>query len=491
MRLKLHIAVILLLFSLTGIGQIKRPEAYLSYATFNTPAGQSYFETYLNVKGNTVRFGKGVDSGYQCKVKISVLFKRGDSVKLADSYNLLSKETFDTVHRLDFIGVRRYWLPKGNYSLLLKIEDKNNPVSGSISVNTKVSVGSIADSVAISDAEMIVSYAPSSQAAAFTKSGYEMVPYVYSFYPQEINNLNFYVEIYNTMKVFQGNKFAVQYFIENAETHTKLNDFSHTTVYSPDSVIPILGGFDMQQLASGKYNLVVAVVDKNNKIMTAREYSFYRSNATATPKYSRRDGVTNLEGTFVTNIQNKDTLIEDVKELYPIANTDERNFINNIEAWVNDTVLLRQFMYNFWVGRNPANPEEEWKTYKTQVDAVNKTFGTTNRKGYQSDRGRVYLQYGAPSHREVETINPATYPYEIWQYYKMNDGETDRKFIFYEPSLATNDFVLLHSTARGEIQNRQWQFFLYKQTIGPYNVDQNSMDDPSGEDPLEQFNNPH
>src|ERR1700741_189481 len=105
MRLKLYIAVILLLFSLISIGQIKRPEAYLSYAAFNTPAGQSYFETYLNIKGNTVRFGKGTDSGYQCKVKVSVLFKMGDSVKLADSYNLLSKETFDTTHRLDFIGV--------------------------------------------------------------------------------------------------------------------------------------------------------------------------------------------------------------------------------------------------------------------------------------------------------------------------------------------------------------------------------------------------
>jgi len=489
MRLKLYIAVILLLFSLISIGQIKRPEAYLSYAAFNTPAGQSYFETYLNIKGNTVRFGKGTDSGYQCKVKVSVLFKMGDSVKLADSYNLLSKETFDTTHRLDFIGVRRYWLPKGDYALLLKIEDKNNPVSGSISVNTKVNVGSTADSVAISDAEMIVSYAPSNQSAAFTKSGYEMVPYVYNFYSQEINNLNFYVEIYNTLKVFQSSKLAVQYFIENAETHTKLNDFSHITVYSADSVIPILGGFDMQKLASGKYNLVVTVVDKNNKVITRREFGFYRSNAAASPQYSRKDGITNTQGTFVSRIRSKDTLLEDVKEFYPIATVDERNFINAISI-KDDTILLQRFFYNFWIARAPNNPEESWMDYKKQVDAVNVLFSTTNKKGYQTDRGRVYLQYGAPSQRDKETINPVSYPYEIWEYYKMKDGQTDKKFVFYEPSLATNDYVLLHSTARGEIQNRQWQMVLYGQTVGPYSVDQNSFADPSGEDTQDQFSNP-
>jgi GWxTD domain-containing protein len=490
MRPKLYIAVALLFLSIAGISQIKRPEAYLSYASFNTPAGQSYIETYLTVKGSTVRFGKVADSGYQCKVKISVLFKKGDSIKLADSYNLLSKTTADTLTFLDFIGERRYWLPKGEYTVLLRIEDKNNPLAGSVSVNTKVSVGSSTQNIDVSDAEMIVSYSPTAQAGAFTKSGYEMVPYVYNFYPQNINNLNFYVEVYNTMKVFQGSKFAVHYFIESAETKTPVNGFSHTAVYVPDSVIPILGGFGIEKLSSGKYNLVVSVVDKNNTSIISREFSFYRSNAIAN-EYSKKEGITNIEGTFVAHIRPKDTLLEDVKELYPIANIDERNFINNIEVWANDTVLLRQFLYNFWVGRNPANPEQEWKDYKKQVDAVNKTFSTTNRKGYQTDRGRVYLQYGAPSQRDVETINPATYPYEIWEYYKMSDGQTDKKFVFYEPSLATNDFELLNSTARGEIHNRQWQMVLYKQTVGPYNVDQNSMDDPSGEDALDQFSNPH
>lgn len=489
MRPKLYIAIALILFSLTGISQVKRPIAYLSYASFTTSTGQSYFETYLTVKGNTVNFGKGTDSSYQSKVNIKILFKKGDSTKMTDNYNLLSQETKDTISKLDFSGVKRYWLPKGIYTVYLKIEDKNNPISGSVSVNTKIVIENTKDSVAISDAEMITSYSPATQSGLFTKSGYNMAPYVYNFYPQGMKTMNFYVEIYNTLKFFSGSKLAVKYYLENADTHTGLNDFSHTAVYAPDSVIPVLGGFNIENVPSGRYNLVVSVIDKNNKAVASRQFGFYRSNALAAPQYSKRDGIVNIAGTFVSHIRNKDTLLQDVKELYPIANLDELQFINAVSDR-DDTVLLQRFLYNFWVARTPTDPEQGWKDYKVQVDAVNMSFTTVNKKGYMTDRGRVYLKYGAPSQRTKETLNPNTYPYEIWEYYKLPDGETDKKCIFYEPSLATNDYVLLHSTIRGEVQNRQWQMALYARTVGPYSVDQNNFTDPSGEDTQDEFNNP-
>jgi len=197
-----------------------------------------------------------------------------------------------------------------------------------------------------------------------------------------------------------------------------------------------------------------------------------------------------IAGTFVMAITTKkDTLLEDVRCLYPIANTDELSFFNEIHAGT-DTTLLRRFLYNFWVIHSPANPGQGWIDYYKQVKFVNKLFGTINKKGYQSDRGRVYLQYGAPDQRDKETMNPLSYPHEIWEYYKMKDGQVDKKFVFYEPSLATNDFILLHSTARGEVQNSQWQLVLYGQTTGPYDVDQNQATDPSGENNLDEFSNP-
>ena len=40
------------------------------------------------------------------------------------------------------------------------------------------------------------------------------------------------------------------------------------------------------------------------------------------------------------------------------------------------------------------------------------------------------------------------------------------KFLFYNPTLAGEDFMLLHSNARGEINNPRWERELYKRNAG-------------------------
>ncbi len=489
MRLKIYIAIALLLPFLKGYSQAKGPEAYFSYASYNTPSGSSYFETYFTISGNTVKYIKNDSSQYQSKIQISIKFSQKDSVKLSDVYNLLSQPAIDISKKPDFSAVQRYWLPKGEYDIQVKIEDKNNPTSKAVSVKGKVEIGYSADSLAISDAELIMSYSPSQHPKAYTKSGYDMVPYVYSFYPQSLKELNFYIEIYNTIKTFSDSKFVIKYFLESAETHNPITEYSSLSVYKADTVIPILGTFNIEKLPTGKYNLVVAVVDKSNKTITERGYGFYRYNPISVTASKNLDKI-DIKGTFAAYISTKnDSLREDVKCLYPIANTEDRSFIDDINLHA-DTNLLRRFFYNFWAMHFPSDPQQGWIDYLKQVKFVNKLFSTLTKKGYMADRGRVYLQYGAPSQRDQSKINPATYPYEIWEYYQMKDGQVDKKFIFYEPSLATNDFILLHSTAIGEVQDRQWQLKLYTQTIGPYNVDQNNVEDPSGENTLDEFSNP-
>ena len=59
--------------------------------------------------------------------------------------------------------------------------------------------------------------------------------------------------------------------------------------------------------------------------------------------------------------------------------------------------------------------------------------------------------------------DPSAPPYEIWSYNEFPQTlQNNVKFIFYNPSLAPGDFVLLHSTARGELNNPNWERDLYK-----------------------------
>ena len=523
MRLKTFIFISLLLGSLKVFAQAKGPEAYLGCASFNTPSGTSYFETYITISGNSLVFGKNTNGQYEGKVKISVQFTQGDSVKASDAYNVLSPFIVDTNKKLtlrevnvpaaadrddtvlvnrnidsankrpDFSAVRRYWLPKGEYSIEIKIEDKNNPTAKVVSVKGKVNIGYSIDTIAISDAELLMSYSETKKPGSLTKNGYDMVPYVYSFYPAEIRALNFYTEIYNTAKILPSSKFVIKYYIESDDSHTALSDYIKWTVHESDTVVPILGGFNIEKLHTGRYNLVVEVIDKNDKKLASREYNFIRNNPIDNQNVVNKNLVeVSIAGTFVAEIRNKDSLREFVKCLTPIANSDDRYFIDLVNSKT-DTVLLKRFFYNFWVSHNPVDPKKAWNDYYLQVQLVNHKFGTSYKKGYQTDRGRVYLEYGAPSQRDQSTINADSYPYEIWEYYKLADGESDKKFIFYEPSLATNDFVLLHSTVKGEVQNRQWQQVLYGQLLmPPTSIDQNNLPIPSqtGDNVLDEFNNP-
>jgi hypothetical protein len=95
--------------------------------------------------------------------------------------------------------------------------------------------------------------------------------------------------------------------------------------------------------------------------------------------------------------------------------------------------------------------------------------------GYATDRGRVYLQYGPPNTMSDHYAEPSAYPYEIWHYYKLG-SQSNRKFVFYNPDLVSNDFVLLHSDAQGELPNSRWEMDLHKRDTQSNDFDKESKD---------------
>lgn len=117
-------------------------------------------------------------------------------------------------------------------------------------------------------------------------------------------------------------------------------------------------------------------------------------------------------------------------------------------------------------------------------------FKCGKQKGYYSDRGRVYLQYGAPSQRSMQPNEPNAYPYEIWQYYRTTDASTgaffsNRKFVFVNKMLGDECYMLIHSDMRGELNNPRWQFELTRRNNdGLSNPDNNT---PTGTE-NNQFN---
>ena len=105
---------------------------------------------------------------------------------------------------------------------------------------------------------------------------------------------------------------------------------------------------------------------------------------------------------------------------------------------------------------------------------MEKGYGTRIFPGYATDRGRVYLQYGAPNTVTTRESSPNEYPYEIWHYYKIRQF-SNKRFVFYNPDLVGNNYRLLHSDLIGETQNYRWQYELIKRNANNVNID-----DPTG-----------
>ena len=126
---------------------------------------------------------------------------------------------------------------------------------------------------------------------------------------------------------------------------------------------------------------------------------------------------------------------------------------------------MKNYAIDFWQRRaaDTANPLKLWAEYYKSVQEVMVLFKCGKQKGYYSERGRVYLQYGKPSQRSIQNAEENTFPYEIWQYYTLNDKATNhnftnRKFVFVNRNIGDDCHILIHSDMRGELNNDRWQF---------------------------------
>jgi GWxTD domain-containing protein len=473
--------------------------AYLTYASFNVPSQTPYIETYISVIGNSVKFVKNSNGKYQGAIDISVAFSQNGVIKNAQKYTLNSPEIADTAKEfVNFLDQQRYSLESGSYDLEISIADKNNPTVKPFSNKIPVVVNFPADRVMVSDIQLLESFTKSQKPGILTKSGYDLVPYVSTFYPENINVLRFYSEIYNAKKILgDSSKMIVSYFLENYDTKAKLSSFSAFSKQSPNEVNILMSEFNIKDLPSGSYNLVIEVRDRENKIQAEQKCFIQRQAAIAA--YNMEDLKTiDVSKTFVSKLTNQDTLSEYIRCLRPVSSSSEVQFAEN-QLKNKDLKLMQQFFFNFWKSRNALSPEAAWEEYSFEVSKVNKQFGTYGLKGYDTDRGRVYLQYGAPDSREVSNIEPSAYPYELWQYNSLidkaqivnspNNRQTNRRFVFYNPDMVTNKYYLLHSDARGERNNPRWQLDLYKRNTQS-TIDEQRAPDHFGGKVNENFMNP-
>jgi GWxTD domain-containing protein len=442
--------------------------AFMSYSTFNSPEGP-YIETYLTVAGNSVKYVRTLDGKFQATVNILMTFKQNNQIKAFKKYELNSPEISDTnAVNYEFLDEQRFQLPNGTYDFELQISDKNKSAEP-VPFTQSVVVDFPADKPVFSGIQLVKSYIKSDTEKIVTKSGYDLIPYIYNFYPGNESKMIFYAELYNMDKVITaGEKYILRYFIESFETNITMTAFARTKKEISKPVGVILSEFNIESLATGNYNLVFEARNGQNEVVATKKIFFQRSNPHG--QLSFTDLITeNSSNTFANKITSKDSLKEFISSTYPISSGIEKAYIKDVLKTASITDMQNYF-YGFWLRRNEVDPQQAWLAYKEQVKIADFNFKTPVKKGYQTDRGRVFLEYGPPNTRSERPSEPSTYPYEIWHYYSMKNNQTNRKFVFYSPDMVTNDYFLLHSDAQGEIHNYSWQVDLQSRMYAPVDI---------------------
>jgi GWxTD domain-containing protein len=161
-----------------------------------------------------------------------------------------------------------------------------------------------------------------------------------------------------------------------------------------------------------------------------------------------------------------------LESLIPIAKPAE---IKNIIAVLKlkDRDQERRHIQAFWLKTAPNSAYDSWLKYKEQVQLVERIYSNNFQEGFETDRGRVYLQYGAPTNIIQRETSPTEYPYEIWQYNKIGKF-SNKRFVFYNPDLVNNTYRLLHSDMIGELKNPSWP-----QTLSKRNTNNGNIDNPN------------
>ncbi len=484
------ISLLLVLFC--GAFVSASPLAVFNYKIFYVPDRGPVVETYFDISGRSVVLKDIGDGILKSQVQITMIFKNGDEIVSFDKKILDSPDmTPSTI--VDFLDVERFILPPGTYELEIQISDLYDPVEDLESTTLEIIVPSPPPSGAfISDIEFVSAFKKTDTPGMYSKSGYDILPMVDDEQLKEgMNELVFYTEIYEVTPELAGDMFLVRAYMADTSNGEPIASTVVNLRRKAGQVTPVLSRIPIADLKKGTYNVVIEAISKENELLASKKMQVTREIARK-PMDLATVSQDDIMESWVSKYDQKYVLYEHFLSLRPIANTSELlvmdNSMGNVEKV--ELLYLQRYFYSFWETRDAENSEKAWLDYKVNVDLAQAEFGTANKRGYETDQGRIFLKYGSPNDITDRANEPSSYPYIIWHYFKAGKYN-NVKFVFYDPMLLGRDYQLLHSeNMPGEVNNYRWQLMLQSRDTPQNNVDRTNPDGEYGGRADDYFNNP-
>ncbi|HNW59523.1 MAG TPA: GWxTD domain-containing protein [bacterium] len=396
-------------------------------------------------------------------------FKATAEVFLQDS--LVSSKVWRNVNYADSLAqvsgeqslfcLNHFILPDGDFEMSLRIEDLQNAAAqGAYRFPLHIAAFR-GPGLELSDLHVSGSIVRDTSSTPFLKNGFQVTPNPSGLFGLGLPILYLYSEIYHLVpaRSDSGAKYSVAYKIFNADGQAVKEVAPRLRNKPGDSAVEVTG-INVITLVSGAYRVVAEVTDLETGAQTsgARKFFVYREGDYKGEAAAPLQKVEEAKGFGSAGIDADRYLTMSEKEINQefeytryISTKEERNTFKKLNFQGK-----RAFMKEFWMGRDPSpgTPENEYKQdYLGRVQKANSSYRGSFREGWRTDRGRILLVYGPPDEVERYPFSNDNRAYEIWHYYSVQGGVQ----FYYVDKRDTGDLELVHSTARGEIYDEDWE----------------------------------
>jgi GWxTD domain-containing protein len=360
-----------------------------------------------------------------------------DSTSLARTKSLVNNTTYTLrcgSYRVSILGVDVFDRSRRDSSLFI------------------VNIMKRPNTIALSDIELCSNITESSdQKDIFYKNTYRVIPNPNCVYGSTTFPLVFtYMEFYNLKT---GMTYAIKAQIVDSKGIVQ-KQRTHLRRFSMPNIVDVTT-LNVTSISSGKYKYEVILSDTlgNEIAKSQRPIFLYNPNVQSSQATTLSERSAEYAGFSL------DELAEEFRRAkYVTQSEDTKTFdkLTTLEA-------RQEFLQTFW-----ARVEKEElggsnltrSIYLQRVLTANQRYRTYAKEGWRTDQGRVLILYGEPDEIERFSNSSDSKPYEIWNYHQLEGGV---EFVFIDIT-GFNEYILVHSTKRGEVQDNSWQQLLNRTT---------------------------
>ncbi len=416
---------------------------YADFARFRGDEKQTFVEVYYSIPQASLTY-KAMDEGYKGGIVITLMIMQRDTIVYGDKWAVphVMKDSNAIRTGMNLVGVTNVGLPEGEYVLKMLGRDQHDPSRrDSVSIRLPVKMAGT-DRMRISDIELASTIRQQgNKTSLFYKNTLEVVPAPEGLFGED-QKCYFYAEAYNLLLGTNPGEYFVKTTVLDA-VGREIVSRERVRKRTAESTV-IVDNLMIDQFKTGTYSLILNLLDQDKKVVSSAWKKFY--------VYNKKLGVDSSllafprTGSFgeYAGIEESDLDKEFDWARYEATDAEKGQY-----GALHVADAKRKFLAEFWRKR-PLGFKQE---YLRRVAYANANFAILGRKGYLTDRGRVYIVYGPPDDYDRHPNESEYRPYEIWSFNNIQGGVI---FAFVQRS-STGDYELVHSTHRNELHDENWK----------------------------------